>query len=150
MKPFERLGVFLLRNLLLYFLLYHAYLYFRGDLNLLFLSIGFVLAVVLALWMNRLRLRLWAACLLFVLTVVCLRMLFFLVFRLQILLSPGPHTDFLFFTFDKDFFPGLLPVSCVPRVSGLQLGRPFGLLFFLTCCFSRSLVEVGFAAKAVC
>jgi transglutaminase-like putative cysteine protease len=109
----SKLGIFLVRNLLLYFLLLHAYLYFRGDLDLTFLSVGFVLAVLLALWMDRLSLRLWAAGLLFVIIVFCLRLLFFLVFRLQAAVSPGPHTDFLFFTFDKSFFPGLLPWTVV-------------------------------------
>ena len=110
MKRFKvNLGIFVVRNLLLYFLFFHSYLYLRSDLDLIFLSVGFVLSVLLALWMDRLRLRLWAAWLLFFLTVLCLRLLFFLVFRLQAALSPGPHTDFLFFYFDKDFFPGLLP-----------------------------------------
>jgi transglutaminase-like putative cysteine protease len=108
-----KLAIFLVRNLLLYFLFFHAYLYFRSDLDLVFLSVGFVVAVLLALWMDRLGLRLWAACLLFAVAVFCLRLLFFLVFRFQAAVSPGPHTDFLFFTFDKGFFPGLLPWTVV-------------------------------------
>jgi transglutaminase-like putative cysteine protease len=108
-----KLAIFIVRNLLLYFLFFHAYLYFRGDLDLVLLSAGFVVAVLLALWMNRLALRLWAACLLFVVAVFCLRLLFFLVFRFQQALSPGPHTDFLFFTFDKSFLPGLFPWTVV-------------------------------------
>ncbi len=108
-----KLGIFLVRNLLLYFLLLHACLYFRGDLDLIFLSAGFVLAVLVALGMGRLGLRLWAAGLLFVIVVFGLRLLFFLVFRLQAALSPGPHTDLLFFLFDKSFFPGLIPWTVV-------------------------------------
>jgi len=108
-----QLGIFLIRNLLLYFLFFHAYLYFRGDLDLVFLSAGFVLAVLVALSMDRLGLRFWAACLLFLIVLFSLRLLFFLVFRLQAALSPGPHTDFLFFTFDKSYFPGLLPWTVV-------------------------------------
>jgi hypothetical protein len=108
-----KLGIFLVRNLLLYFLFFHAYLYFRDDLDLVFLSVGFVLAVLLALWMYRLGLRLWSSGLLFIVVVVCLRLLFFLVFRLQTAVSPGPHTDFLFFEFDKNFYPGLLPWTVV-------------------------------------
>ena len=108
-----RLAIFVLRNLLLYFLFFHAYLYFRGDLDLVLLSAGFVVAVLLALWMNRLGLRLWSACLLFAVALVGLRFLFFLVFRFQQALSPGPHTDFLFFIFDKSFLPGLLPWTVV-------------------------------------
>jgi transglutaminase-like putative cysteine protease len=107
------LGIFLVRNLLLYFLFFHGYLYFRKELDLLFLSVGFVVAVVLALWMHRLRLRFWAAGVLFLVVVLVLRLLFFLVFRLQSALSPGPHTDFLFFTFDRSYIPGLLPWAVV-------------------------------------
>ena len=108
-----RLAIFVVRNLLLYFLFFHACLYFRDDLDLVLLSAGFVVAVLLALWMNRLGLRLWAASLLFVVALAGLRLLFFLVFRFQQALSPGPHTDFLFFTFDKSFLPGLLPWTVV-------------------------------------
>lgn len=125
MKQFKvNLGIFVVRNLLLYFLFFHSYLYLRSDLDLIFLSVGFVLSVLLALWMDRLRLRLWAAWLLFFLTVFCLRLLFFLVFRLQATLSPGPHTDFLFFYFDKDFFPGLLPWMVVWLFNLLSLRYP--------------------------
>jgi transglutaminase-like putative cysteine protease len=108
-----KLSIFAVRNLLLYFLFFHAYLYFRGDLDLVLLSAGFVVAVLLALWMNRLSLRLWAAGLLFAAVLAGMRLLFFLVFRFQQGLSPGPHTDFLFFTFDRSYVPGLLPWTVV-------------------------------------
>ena len=114
----------MVRNLLLYFLFFHSYLYLRSDLDLIFLSVGFVVSVLLALWMDRLRLRLWASWALFILAVFCLRLLFFLVFRLQVSLSPGPHTDFLFFYFDKDFFPGLIPWMVVWLFNLLSLRYP--------------------------
>lgn len=118
------LGIFVVRNLLLYFLFFNSYLYLRSDLDLIFLSVGFVLSVLLALWMDRLLLRLWVAWVLFFLIVFCLRLLFFLVFRLQAALSPGPHTDFLFFYFDKDFFPGLIPWMVVWLFNLLSLRYP--------------------------
>ncbi|UCF95813.1 MAG: transglutaminase domain-containing protein [Spirochaetaceae bacterium] len=145
------LGIFLVRNLLLYFLFFHAYLYFRADLDPVFLSVGFVLAVLLALLMDRLRLRFWAAFLLFVTTVFCLRLLFFLVFRLQAALSPGPHTDFLFFYFDKDFFPGLVPWMLVwlfnllafryPRFVRLEAG--FDALLLLVVFWSQGSYQIS-------
>jgi transglutaminase-like putative cysteine protease len=118
------LGIFVVRNLLLYFLFFHSYLYLRSDLDLIILSVGFVVSVLLALWMDRVRLRLWVAWVLFLLIVFFLRLLFFLVFRLQVALSPGPHTDFLFFYFDKDFFPGLLPWMVVWLFNLLSLRYP--------------------------
>ncbi len=125
MKRFKvNLGIFVVRNLLLYFLFFNSYLYLRSDLDLIFLSVGFVLSVLLALWMDRLLLRLWVAWVLFFLIVFCLRLLFFLVFRLQAALSPGPHTDFLFFYFDKDFFPGLIPWMVVWLFNLLSLRYP--------------------------
>jgi len=125
LKQFKlNLGIFVVRNLLLYFLFFHSYLYLRSDLDLIFLSAGFVVSVLLALWMDRLRLRLWASWVLFILAVFCLRLLFFLVFRLQASLSPGPHTDFLFFYFDKDFFPGLIPWMVVWLFNLLSLRYP--------------------------
>jgi transglutaminase-like putative cysteine protease len=125
LKRFKlHLGIFVVRNLLLYFLFFHSYIYFRSDLDLIFLSVGFVVSVLLGLWMDRLRLRLWVAWVLFFLAVFCLRLLFFLVFRLQAALSPGPHTDFLFFYFDKDFFPGLIPWMVVWLFNLLSLRYP--------------------------
>jgi transglutaminase-like putative cysteine protease len=118
------LWVLLLRNLLLYFLFFNAYLYFRGELDLLLLSAGFVLSVLLAFWMQRLRLRLWLAGLLYGLLLFGLRLLFFLVFRLQSRLAPGPQADFLYFLFDKDFFPGLLPWGIVWLLNFLGLRFP--------------------------
>ena len=125
MKPSRtELGIFVVRNLLLYFLFFHAYLHFRRELDLIFLSAGFVLAVLLALWMERLRLRLWLSLICFFLLALGLRLLFFLMFRLQAAISPGPHTDFLYFYFDKSFLPGLLPWSVVWLLNFLSLRHP--------------------------
>ncbi len=112
-KPGRGFWIFIFRNLLLYFLLFNAYLHLKKDLDLVFLSIVFLIAVLSALWMEAARLRFWGALLLALAFPVLLRVLFFLVFRLQISVSPGPDTDFLYFFFDRNFIPALLPFYIV-------------------------------------
>ncbi|MBA7606053.1 hypothetical protein ES703_13191 [subsurface metagenome] len=112
-RPGRGIWIFLFRNLLLYFLLFNAYLHLRRELDFLFLSIVFVLAVLMAVWMEKVRLRFWPAILLALISPVLLRFIFFLTFGMQRAISPGPDTDFLYFFFDKDFFPSLLPFFIV-------------------------------------
>ena len=121
---FERgFWVFLLRNLLLYFLLFSSYLYFQESLSLPFLSAGFILAVLLAFLLERLGLRLLPACLVALTAPLVLRLIFFLVFRVQIWISPGVSTDFFFFYFDRDFFPAVFPLVLVWLFNFLALRR---------------------------
>ncbi len=108
-KPGRGFLLFLVRNMILYFLLLNAYSHLKRELDIVFLSSVFVLAVLIAVWTERGRLRFLPALLLILLIPLGLRFLFFQVFGLQRSLSPGPETDFLYFYFDKDFFPGLLP-----------------------------------------
>jgi hypothetical protein len=109
----RRLWLFALRNGLLYFLFVHAYLYLREDLSLTFLSGGFAAAAALAAVLERARLRLWVAALSFAGAAAAARAALFVVFRLQTLLAPGPETDFLYFSFDQNFLPALLPWTIV-------------------------------------
>ena len=103
----RRLSLFLLRNLVLYFLLVNSFLQLRDQLDLAFQSASFLLAVLAGLSMEKARLRFLPSLALAALLPVALRALFFLVFRMQRAIASGPATDFLFFFFDKDFFPAL-------------------------------------------
>ena len=103
----RELALFLLRSLLLYFLLVNSFLQLRDQLDLAFQSAAFLAAVLAGLAMERARLRFLPSLLLAAALPVALRVLFFLVFRLQRAIASGPATDFLFFYFDKDFFPAL-------------------------------------------
>jgi transglutaminase-like putative cysteine protease len=103
----RELALFLLRSLLLYFLLVNSFLQLRDQLDLVFQSAAFLVAVLAALAMERSRLRFLPALLAAAALPVVLRILFFLVFRLQRTIASTPATDFLFFYFDKDFFPSL-------------------------------------------
>jgi transglutaminase-like putative cysteine protease len=117
-------ALFLLRNLLLYFLLLNAFLQLRGQLDLAFQSVAFAVAVCAGLWMERSRLRLLPAVALAALLPFALRALFFLVFRLQRTIASAPATDFLFFYFDRDFIPALVSWAVAWLFTFLALRRP--------------------------
>ncbi len=106
-ESLQSLVLFLLRNLLLYFLLLNSFLQLRDQLDLSFLSAALALGIAAGLGMARARLRFVPSLLLAAAVPVLLRALFFLVFRLQRAIASEPATDFLFFYFDKDFFPAL-------------------------------------------
>jgi hypothetical protein len=116
--------LFLLRNLLLYFLLLNSFLQLRDQLDLVFLSAALVIGVLAGLVMERLRLRFLPALVAAALLPVALRALFFLVFRLQRAIASEPATDFLFFYFDKDFFPALVGYGAAWLFNFLALRHP--------------------------
>jgi len=103
----RQLALFLLRNLVLYFLLVNSFLQLREQLDPVFQTAAFLVAVLAALAMERSRLRILPAVALAAALPVLAHGLFFLVFRVQRAIVSAPATDFLFFYFDKDFFPAL-------------------------------------------
>ena len=103
----QRFSLLLLRNLLLFFLLINSFLQLRDQLDLLFLTAALLLGICAGLVMERGRLRFLPSLALAIALPFALRALFFLVFRLQRAIASAPATDFLFFYFDKDFFPAL-------------------------------------------
>jgi transglutaminase-like putative cysteine protease len=100
-------ALFVLRNLVLYFLLVNSFLQLREQLDPLFQSAAFLVAVLAALLMERSRIRILPAVALAAALPILARAAFFLVFRAQRAIASAPATDFLFFYFDKDFFPAL-------------------------------------------
>jgi transglutaminase-like putative cysteine protease len=120
------LALFILRNLVLYFLLVNSFLQLREQLDPFFQSAAFLVAVLAAVAMERSRLRVLPAIALAAALPVLLRVLFFLVFRTQRALVSAPATDFLFFYFDKDFFPALAAYAVAWLFNFLALRtRPF-------------------------
>jgi len=103
----RQIALFLLRNLVLYFLLVNSFLQLREQLDPLFQTAAFLVAVLAALAMERSRLRTLPAAALAAALPVLAHALFFLLFRAQRAIVSAPATDFLFFYFDKDFFPAL-------------------------------------------
>ncbi len=119
----RELALFLIRNLVLYFLLVNSFLQLRDQLDLVFQSASFVLAVLAGLWMEKARLRIVPALVLAAVLPVALRAVFFLVFRMQRAIASGPATDFMFFYFDKDFFPAITAYAIVWLFNFLALRR---------------------------
>jgi len=113
--------LFILRNLALYLLLINAFLHFKGELRLLFLSATFILALLLALWLEIARLRFLPSLLLVLFIPVLLRGLFFMVFGALQALSAGLEADLNFFYFDNDFFAALIPFFMVWLFNFLSL-----------------------------
>ena len=126
-RPLARdAAVFLLRNVILYFFLFNAWLQLKDGLSILYQCAAFAVGAAAAVWMEKGRLRFLPALLLSAALPIALRAAFFLVFRLQRALAPGPGTDFLFFLFDKDFAPALLPYAVAWLFNFLALRRrPF-------------------------
>jgi transglutaminase-like putative cysteine protease len=119
----RELALFLIRNFILYFLLVNSFLQLRDQLDLVFQSASFLLAVLAGLWMEKARLRILPALVLAAVLPVALRAVFFLVFRMQRAIASGPATDFMFFYFDKDFFPALVAYAVVWLFNFLALRR---------------------------
>jgi transglutaminase-like putative cysteine protease len=122
------LALFLLRNLVLYFFLVNGYLQLREQLDIFFQCAAFLVGVLVALWMEKGRLRFLPALLLAAALPAALHALFFLVFRLQRAAAPGPATDFLFLLFDKDFPPSVVAFALAWLFNFLALrwrGFPF-------------------------
>ncbi len=117
----RRLVVFLLRNFILYFLLYNAFLHLKDILNLVFFSVVFVIAVIIGLWTERARLRFLPSLIVILVLPFVLRFLFFIVFRLEQRLSPGIYSDFLNLFFDTNFYPLLFPFYIVCLLNFLAL-----------------------------
>jgi len=113
--------LFILRNLALYLLLINAFLHFKGELRLLFLSATFILALLLALWLEIARLRFLPSLLLVLFIPVLLRGIFFMVFGALQALSAGLEADLNFFYFDNDFFAALIPFFIVWLFNFLSL-----------------------------
>ncbi|MGO9412438.1 MAG: DUF4129 domain-containing transglutaminase family protein [Spirochaetia bacterium] len=123
----ERLHGFsllILRNLILFFLLLNSFLQLRDQLDLSFLSAALILGVCAGVLTERARLRFLSALALAALVPVALRLVFFLVFRLQRDIASAPATDFLFFYFDKDFFPALAGYGVAWLFNFLALRHP--------------------------
>jgi transglutaminase-like putative cysteine protease len=118
------LSLFVLRNLVLFFLLLNSFLQLRAQLDLIFLSAALLLGISAGLLMERARLRFLPSLALAVAIPVALRVVFFLVFRFQRALVSAPATDFLFFYFDKDFFPALASYGVAWLFNFLALRHP--------------------------
>ncbi len=116
-------AIFLLRNLVLYFLLLNAFLQLREQLDLAFQSAAFLAGLLAAVWMEKSRLRFLPSLLLAAAVPFGLRALFFLVFRLERSIAPGQATDFLFLLFDKDFPAALMPFAVSWLFNFLALRR---------------------------
>ncbi len=116
--------LFCLRNLVLVGLMVNAYLHFREELNLAFLVVSYALAVLLAVWMERAKLRFLPALLATAGLVVALRLAFFLFFSVAAPLDRGIEADFVFLNFDRDFFPSLVPCTIAWLFNFLALRYP--------------------------
>ncbi|HUI69091.1 MAG TPA: transglutaminase domain-containing protein [Spirochaetia bacterium] len=120
----RRLSLHLLRNLVLFFLLINSFLQLRDQLDLLFLSVALILGACAGLLMERGRLRFLPSLALAAVIPIALRLVFFAVFRLQRAIASAPATDFLFFYFDKDFFPALVGYAVAWLFNFLALRHP--------------------------
>ena len=120
----RRISLFVLRNLVLFFLLLNSFFQLRDQLDLVFLTAALLLGIFAGLLMERARLRFLPSLAAAIALPLALRAIFFLVFRLQRALISAPATDFLFFYFDKDFFPALAGYGAAWLFNFLALRYP--------------------------
>lgn len=135
--------IFILRNIILYALLYNAYLHFREDLDLLFLSISFSIAVLLAIFMEKIRLRFILSVIMAIFITIIIRAITFFVFKVLSPLDPGLDKDFFYFFFDRDFIPALIPCFIVWLFNFLALRKP-GFIHYEVGCNAFLLIIVFF------
>jgi transglutaminase-like putative cysteine protease len=114
----------LLRNLVLFFLLLHAYRQFRAELSLSFLTAVFLLSLAFALLSHHAKLRFLPASVLAAALPFLIRALCFVIFYLIGRIDPAPESDFLFLNFDRDFYPALIPWTVVWLFNFLALQSP--------------------------
>jgi transglutaminase-like putative cysteine protease len=117
-------SLLVLRNLVLFFLLLNSFLQLRDQLDLSFLSAALLLGAGAGVLTERARLRFLPSLAVAVAVPLVLRAVFFLVFRLQRDIVSAPATDFLFFYFDKDFFPALAGYGVAWLFNFLALRNP--------------------------
>jgi transglutaminase-like putative cysteine protease len=110
--------------LVLFFLLLNAFLQLREQLDLTYLSATLLLGIFAGVLTERARLRFLPSLVIAAALPVGLRAIFFLVFRLQRAIASAPATDFLFFYFDKDFFPALAGYAVAWLFNFLALRHP--------------------------
>jgi protein-glutamine gamma-glutamyltransferase len=139
-SPGAGTAAFLIRNLVLLFLMVNGYAQLREQLDLAFQCAALLLGVLTALWMERGRLRFLPALLLAAAVPLALRMVFFLVFRFQRLAAPGEGSDFLFLLFDKDF-PAAVMVFAVAWLFNFLALRRRGFVVMEIC--ANALLAVG-------
>ncbi|MBN2531271.1 MAG: transglutaminase domain-containing protein [Spirochaetales bacterium] len=125
--------VFILRNSILYALIFHAYLYFREDLDILFISVSFSIAVITAILMEKIRLRFVISIIVVILIIIIIRGMTFFLFKTLSPLDPGLEKDFFYFFFDRDFFPAILPCFVAWFFNFLALRKPGFVQFEIGC-----------------
>ncbi len=103
------LAVFLLRTAVLLFLLFNLYGYLQDILDLPFVFCAFALVMLVAFGLERLGVRILLGAALLVGIPFALRIGFFLFFRI-LQGNALSEADFLFHSFDKNFFPLLVPL----------------------------------------
>ncbi|MCD6122012.1 MAG: transglutaminase domain-containing protein [Spirochaetales bacterium] len=112
-KSGRKTALFLLRNTVLYYLLFNVFLQVSDIVDIGFLSGAFILAIALAVWFEKTKLRLLPALIVIALVPILLRIVSFIFFSTGQNISPGISSDFLFFNFDKNFYPSLVPFLTV-------------------------------------
>ncbi len=90
-----------------------GYLYLQGSVSIWFVGTAFILTLGTAIWFEKSGFRFLPAVVLFTAVVVLVRPAFFLLFTAGVSNTVNPGVDFLFFFFDRNYYPLILPVAVV-------------------------------------
>ncbi len=116
--------IFIARPFVLFFLVFHVYLYLSSSLSFVFTCTVFVLCIAAAVLMEKLNLRIIPAIILFCIFFWASRQAAFLGFTLQQYIFNSPEVDFQFFLFDRNFFPLIVPSVLVWFFTFVSLRKP--------------------------
>lgn len=90
-----------------------GYLYLKGSLSIWFVGAAFAVTIGTAVWFERSGFRFLPAVLFFAAAIALARPAFFLLFTAGVSQTVNPGVDFLFFFFDRNFYPLILPMAVV-------------------------------------
>jgi len=113
--------IFAFRNIALFYLVFNTYNHFKVELNIFYLCITFLTAAACSYFTYKIKLRLIPAIIVLIIIPYILRAGIFLCLNIIIYFQNTPQNDLLFFYFDINFFPMLIPWALICLFNALAL-----------------------------
>jgi protein-glutamine gamma-glutamyltransferase len=117
--------IFIIRNLILFYLAVNSYIQFKNDLDFLFIIIAITTAVLISLLVVKTNFKPVPSVILFLIIPFILRIIIFFIINIIISIQNTPRADLLFLFFDNNFYPALIPwfIICLFNYLSLQFNK---------------------------